>query len=64
MAARWDTFQIEVEIRKMPDGRDGVLLQFEHGYIITSKADDAQALGEAIIEAAEVLRTRQRTEQN
>lgn len=51
--------QVDVSVREMPDGRDGVLMQFENGYFITGNADSVDELAGHLSEAAGELRRRQ-----
>ena len=53
--------QVDISVREMPDGRDGVLMQFETGYLITGNADSIDELAGYLVDAANELRRRQQT---
>lgn len=54
----WGEYEIEVKIVTDPADRRRVLLQLPFGYILPD-ADEAQLLGEYLIEAAKKLREEQ-----
>lgn len=57
--ATWSRWAIEVSIQQLPDGRDGVLLQFKHGFLIIPDAVAVEDLAQVLVDAAKELRSRQ-----